>query len=135
LLAAGHGRRRQAHLAVTVREGTAVVGPLVPPTGAPCLNCVDLHRRERDADWPQLAAQLTTPTAEPCAVATVLSAAGYVTAEALAYLDGGRPATLGATVEIAGPSGARRRSWPPHPACSCARPRPSGASRRTPAGP
>lgn len=121
LLAAGHAHRRQAHLAVSVRDGTAVVGPLVPATGAPCLNCVDLHRRDRDADWPQLSAQLSAGAAEPCCVATVLAATGYAVSEVLEFLDGGAPQTLGAAVEIDAAGRFRRRSWTRHPSCGCAR--------------
>jgi hypothetical protein len=121
LLAAGHAGRRQAHLAVSIREGTAVVGPLVPPAGAPCLNCLDLHRTERDADWPELAAQIGAQAPEPCGVVTLLAATAYATAEALVYLDGGTPETLGAAVEVSAPGRFRRRTWTPHPACGCAR--------------
>lgn len=122
LLAAGHARRGQPHLVVTIREGCPVVGPLVPPTGRPCLHCVSLHRQDRDADWPEpAAAQLAGTGIEPCAVVTVLAATAYATSEALAYLDGGSPETLGAAVEITGPGRFRRRTWPPHPDCPCAR--------------
>jgi hypothetical protein len=128
LLAAGFAGRRQAHLAVAIREGTAIVGPLVPPTGGPCLHCLDLHRTERDTGWPQLAAQLGGPGVEPCGVATVLAATACATAEALMFLDGGAPETLGAAVEIAGPGRSRRRTWTPHPACGCGRRRRREAS-------
>lgn len=128
LLAARYARRRQAHLAVAVREGTAVIGPLVPPTGGPCLNCVDLHRRDRDAQWPTVAAAQMTARHEPCSVSTALAATGYAVAEALAFLDGRAPQTLGAAVEIGAAGVFRRRSWPAHPACGCGRRRP--ASRR-----
>lgn len=121
LLSAGHAQRRQPHLAVTIREGTAIVGPLVPPTGGPCLNCLELHRTERDADWPGIAAQLGGAAPEPCAVATVLAAVAYATAEALTFLDGGTPETLGAAVEISAPGRIRRRTWTPHPRCGCGR--------------
>jgi hypothetical protein len=121
LLAAGHAQRGQAHLAVSLREGAAIVGPLVPGAGGPCLNCVDLHRTERDPGWPELAAQLAAGDHEPCGVATLLAAVAYVTGEALTYLDGGTPETLGAAVEITAPGRHRRRTWPPHPACGCTR--------------
>lgn len=120
LIAAGYAQRRQAHLVLALRDGTPVIGPLVPPTGSPCLNCLDLHRQDRDPGWPRLAAQLATGTEpEPCTTATLLSAVGYATAEALAFLDGGKPETIGGTVEITGPGRVRRRTWPPHPACDC----------------
>ncbi|MCA2213368.1 ThiF family adenylyltransferase [Jidongwangia harbinensis] len=121
LVAAAHLSRRQPHLAVSVRDGVAVVGPCVPPAGAPCLRCVELHRRERDAGRPEPADRPATGTAEPCPVATLLTATGYATAEALTYLDGGRPETVGAAVEIAAPGRFRRRSWTPHPDCGCRR--------------
>jgi hypothetical protein len=119
LVAAAHARGRQPHLAVTMRESAAVVGPFVPATGVPCLNCVDLFRRDRDSGWPQLSAR--PPGPEPGSVATVLAVTAYATAEALAFLDGRTPETLGAAVEIAAPGRARRRTWPPHPGCGCAR--------------
>jgi hypothetical protein len=105
------------HLAVTIREGVPVIGPLVRAAGGPCLHCVDLHRRDRDAAWPGPAPR---PLSEPCAVATLLAATAYATAEALTHLDGGEPQTLGTAVEITAPGRVRRRSWPPHPACPCA---------------
>ena len=47
-----------AHLAVRVRDGTGLVGPLVIPGVTSCLGCADLHRSDRDAAWPAVAAQL-----------------------------------------------------------------------------
>lgn len=127
LLAAAHAQRRQPHLAVTIREGAVVVGPLVPPTGNPCLACLDLHRRDRDASWP---GPPPRSGPEPCTVATLLAATAYAVEEALAFLDGSTPETLGASTELTSPSKLRRRTWPPHPGCACAR-RP----RRRPAPP
>jgi bacteriocin biosynthesis cyclodehydratase domain-containing protein len=116
-------RQRNPHLAITVRDAVAIVGPLVPPTGGPCLRCLDLHRADRDPAWPRLAAQLADKQTEPvpCAAATLLSAAGFAAAEVLTYLDGGMPATIGTTVEINGAAPWRRRTWTPHPACDCTR--------------
>jgi hypothetical protein len=108
--------RRQPHLAVTIREGAAVIGPFVPAAGAPCLNCLDLHRRDRDASWPGSPAG-PGPDAEPCAVTTVLAATAFAAAEALTFLDGGTPQTAGATTEISAPGRMRRRTWSPHPGC------------------
>ncbi|WP_030442549.1 thiamine biosynthesis protein ThiF [Actinoplanes subtropicus] len=113
---AGH---RRPHLAVTVREGVAVIGPLVPAAGRPCLNCLDLHRRERDAGWPGRVSGASGE--EPCTVATLLAATAYAVGEVLSFLDGDVPQTMGATAEVAGPGRVRRRSWAPHPECPCAR--------------
>lgn len=116
LLAARLTTRRQPHLAVTLREGAAVIGPFVPAAGAPCLNCLDLQRRDRDAAWPGPPPG-STAAAEPCAVTTLLAAAAFATAEALAFLDGDTPQTIGATIEITAPGRLRRRTWQPHPRC------------------
>lgn len=120
LLAAAHARRRQAHLAVAIRDGSVVVGPLVRPGAGPCLNCIELHRQDRDPGRP-LSTGPHPATAEPCAVATLLAATGYAVAEVLAFLDGGGPSAAGTSVEIAAPGRTRRRTWAPHPECRCAR--------------
>ena len=46
------------HLLVRVRDGAGLVGPLVMPGVTSCLRCADLHRSDRDAAWPAVAAQL-----------------------------------------------------------------------------
>ncbi len=121
LTALAYGRRQLAHLAVAVRDGTVVVGPLVRPGVSPCLNCLDLHRQDRDPGWRVVAAQLsvTAEQAEPVAATTVLAAAAYAAAEVLTHLDGGAPETLGATVEISRAGQSRRRQWTQHPQCGC----------------
>lgn len=143
LQAAAYRQHKLAHLAVCLRDGTALLGPLVPPRGAPCLNCLELHRKDRDPAWPSLAAQLASavPVVRPDpdlheagAAATILSAAGYAAAEVLRYLDGETPHTLGVTVELAAPGVERRRTWPPHPDCDCVR-RPRTSRRTEPGAP
>jgi bacteriocin biosynthesis cyclodehydratase domain-containing protein len=113
---------RLAHLSVIVRDGTAVIGPLVPPRGSPCLNCLDLHRQDRDPDWRGLAPQLQArPDLEPCTAATALTAAGLATGEVLSWLDGTAATTLGGCLEVTDGGRIRRRRWPPHPRCHCLR--------------
>ena len=123
LTALALGSRRLAHLAVAVRDGTVVVGPLVRPGSTPCLNCLDLHRIDRDPAWRMVAAQLHTgpDTAEPVTAVTALTGAAFAASEVLAHIDGEVPTTLGATVEIAGPGQSTRRRWSQHPKCGCRR--------------
>lgn len=123
LTALAYGQRSLAHLAVAIRDGTVVVGPLVRPGLSPCLNCLDLHRLDRDPAWKVVAAQLTDSAdqAEPLAATTALAATAYAAAEVLTHIDGGTPSTLGATVEINRPGQTRRRCWTPHPQCGCRR--------------
>ncbi|BBZ34774.1 cyclodehydratase [Mycolicibacterium confluentis] len=116
-----------AHLAVRVRDGTGVVGPLVIPGVTSCLVCADLHRIDRDAAWPALAAQLrdTVGMADHSTVlATVALAMGQVQA-VVAAVDGSAthaaaPSSLSATLEFDVRAGSiATRRWPRHPRCSC----------------
>lgn len=123
LTALSYGTRRLPHMSVSVRDGTVVVGPLVRPGASPCLNCLDLHRADRDPDWTVIAAQLhTSPDlSEAVTAATLLAAAAFAAEEVLTHIDGGLPSTLGATVEISAPGHISRRQWSQHPACGCRR--------------
>ena len=99
-----------------------VVGPLVLPGLTSCLGCADLHRLDRDPAWNALAVQLSvrprTPATGDAALAAVL--AGLAVLEALAFLDGGQPATIEGSLEIhAADRRIRRRTWPLHPDCAC----------------
>jgi hypothetical protein len=113
--------RSVPHLAVWIRDGTVVVGPLVRPGRSTCLACVEAHRRDRDAHWPALSAQLTAApeAAEPCATTLVAMGAAVAAEQVLTELDGGDPPCLAGTVEIDHPGVLRRRGWPPHPGCGC----------------
>lgn len=115
--------RAAPRLDVYLRDGTVIVGPLVTPTSSPCGQCLELHRRDRDAAWPALAAQLATgrETIEACAVTTALAGAAYAAGEVLSFIDGGPVHTAGAVVEVTGAGHTRRRTWPPHPRCDCSR--------------
>jgi len=125
------------HLSVVVRETSIVVGPFVRPGNGPCLRCLDLHRTDRDPQWPLVLAQLLRRPAErrlpyeETALAHV--AAGIAALQVLAHLDGrDAPAAAGATLEIELPHGlAGRRPWPAHPSCGCTWP-PAGPPSRDP---
>jgi hypothetical protein len=122
-------RRARAQLALGVRDGTAVVGPLTVPGRTACLTCVELTRTDRDPGWPALAAQLASPPdhldlpADPCSVAGTLAAVGLAGGQILEHLDGGRPASRSASLELlSGGAVIRRRQWDPHPSCPCTHP-------------
>jgi hypothetical protein len=112
------------HLAVRMRDGTGIVGPLVVPGLTSCLRCADLQRCDRDECWPHLAAQLAGKVQQADLAGTQATAA-FATAQALAavrWLKGaaGPPATCNATVELdAYSADVRHRAWPVHAACSC----------------
>jgi bacteriocin biosynthesis cyclodehydratase domain-containing protein len=127
--------QRIAHLAVRVRDGTGLVGPLVIPGVTSCLGCADLHRRDRDAAWPALAAQLRD-TVGVADRATLLATAALALSQinrviaAVRGSDAGSssdagsesepPKALNATLEFDVHAGSIVvRHWPKHPLCSC----------------
>lgn len=117
---------RVPHLVVTVRETTGVVGPLVLPGQSSCLDCANLHRRDRDPAWPALVAQLSTaPRDRLEAQDTALTATvtGLAALQALAHLEGAVAQAVDGTLELALPDcRIRRRSWVIHPRCGCRSP-------------
>jgi bacteriocin biosynthesis cyclodehydratase domain-containing protein len=118
-----------AHLAVRVRDGTGLVGPLVIPGVTSCLSCADLHRSDRDAAWPAVAAQLreTVGVADRATLlataALALSQVNRVIAAVRGHdvgADPGPPQALNATLEFDLNAGAIvTRPWTRHPLCSC----------------
>ncbi|PBJ65024.1 cyclodehydratase, partial [Mycobacterium avium subsp. hominissuis] len=118
-----------AHLPVRVRDGVGLVGPLVIPGVTSCLSCADLHRRDRDAAWPVICAQLRD-TVGVADRATVLATAALALSQVNRVIaavrgqpaasDPAPPQTLNATLEFdlhAGAIVARR--WDRHPLCPC----------------
>ena len=81
-------------------------------------------RAERDPAWPLILAQVAGSRLEPQACDTVLAAgvAALAAAQALLFIDTGRPAAAvrNGTLELAVPDWQwRRRTWLPHPRCTC----------------
>ena len=116
------------HLPVRVRDGVGVVGPLVLPGVSSCLSCADMHRTDRDAAWPALAAQLreVTGTADrPTLLATAALALAQVQQIIAAVRPDAAPApaapaTLNATVEVdVGSASIVAQRWTRHPLCGC----------------
>jgi hypothetical protein len=112
-----------AHIAVRVRDGVGVVGPLVFPGRTTCLGCMEIERCAREPGWTAAAAQLVgvPGLATPACVAAT---AGLATAQVLSALDGPEsaadPPVLEATLELDATAGTIvRRTWPPHPDCRC----------------
>jgi bacteriocin biosynthesis cyclodehydratase domain-containing protein len=121
--------RGVAHLPVRVRDGTGLVGPLVIPGVTSCLGCADLHRRDRDAAWPAIAAQLRD-TVGVADRATLLATAALALSQVNRVIaavrgqeavpDPAPPPALNATLEFDLNAGSIvARQWTKHPLCSC----------------
>jgi bacteriocin biosynthesis cyclodehydratase domain-containing protein len=120
--------QRVPHLPVRVRDGAGLVGPLVIPGVTSCLDCADLHRRDRDPAWPAVAAQLrdTVGTADRATLmattALALSQIHRVIGAVIgsATPDPEPPPALNATLEFDIHAGSiLARHWTKHPLCSC----------------
>ena len=114
---------RGPHLIAGVWGSSGVIGPLIVPGRTSCLGCADLHRSDRDPAWPALAPQLTGPPARPIPseIAVCALTAAIAAVQAIAFLDGERPATLDGTLEFRLPDWrVRRRHWSRHGQCTCA---------------
>lgn len=121
-LAAGLVAAQIPHLAVRAEEAIGVVGPLVQPGRSACLRCVDLTKAARDPGWPMVLAQACAPSPSACDTILAAATAAVASAQALAYIDGAGPPPVAAngTLELVLPEWQwRRRTWQPHPACTC----------------
>jgi hypothetical protein len=110
------------HLAVSVRELTGIVGPLVLPGTTSCLHCQELQRADRDPRWPSLARQFHQVTdGLRCPATLAAMVAATATVQVVSHLDGDAPATIEGSLEVTLPDWRlRRRSWHRHPDCPCA---------------
>ena len=101
------------HLPVRVRDGTGLVGPLVIPGVTSCLGCADLHRSDRDAAWPAVAAQLrdTVGSADRATVLATAALALNQVDRVIRAVRGGRrrPALRGAAADAGHHAGVRRQ--------------------------
>lgn len=115
------------HLPVRIRDGAGLVGPLVIPGVTSCLSCADLHRADRDAAWPAVAAQLRDVIGSadrPTVLATAALALGQlqriITAVRGTEAAGAPPATLNTTLEVdVNSNSIMTRRWSRHPRCEC----------------
>lgn len=114
------------HLFVGVVEGTGFIGPLVAPSvaGTACGECVSLGRSTADPAWGRILAQLRSGRSGPlpaCDSALASAVAGLAAVHVLMVLDGGRPSSLGARVEISlADTGVTVHPVLRHPDCPCA---------------
>jgi bacteriocin biosynthesis cyclodehydratase domain-containing protein len=116
--------RRVPHLAVRLRDGSGLIGPLVLPGRSSCLRCLDLQRAADDPGWPMVAAQLAGRCGS-ASTSCVGAAAALAAEAALAALAGpasaaSRPALLNGVLEFDTRSAVlHRRPLTPHPDCPC----------------
>lgn len=107
------------HLWAHLRDGRAVVGPLVVPGESSCLRCHDLARADADPSWPTVAMAWEDDRSTECSPAAVALLAGLVVRQCLTWLRGTRPAAYSGTLEEQPDGEVVRQAWPVHSGCGC----------------
>jgi len=92
------------HLAVAVGEAEVEVGPFVLPSRSACAHCLQLTRADDDEHWGQLLSEICALPLRPTETVLVQAAAALITAEALTFIDGGRPQLINQLATIALPT-------------------------------
>ena len=118
-------RRGIPHLPLVAQAHRVQVGPLITGGAGPCLSCMDLHRRDKDAAWPALLSQLS-PTwplgpGPPVNLENTLTAMAVGVAAMIVHtcLDG-QPVPDDLSLELSLPWPAiLSRRWFHHPLCDC----------------
>lgn len=106
-------------LPVVQQTGRIVVGPWTGLPGAPCLHCLDLHRRDLDGAWPAVAAAFDDPSCRaepPVHPTTVLDLAQALVLLLLGAGDLGRATGISYEVGEHAPH-LVTRAWTAHPTC------------------
>ena len=112
-------RRDVPHLSVVDDERGITIGPLVEPGRGPCLRCIELSRRDADAAWPAIAAQLAgRPTPHP-GYRSVFDTAAAAASVIDDHLRLGRSALAGASLTLVAGAPPSLQSHRPHPDCGC----------------
>lgn len=116
-------REGAPHLVVTSREARIELGPFVLPGRTACLRCVDAHRAERDPRRHLVVEQVAWAVAggapEPRDDVLWSLALSWAARDLLRFVEGDRPSTWSATVEIGPCEAPRPHPWRRHPHCGC----------------
>jgi bacteriocin biosynthesis cyclodehydratase domain-containing protein len=111
-------RRDVPHLPIVLSDTAMTIGPFVEPGAGPCLLCLELHRRDADAAWPVVAAQLLGRRSRAESAVLLAETAGAAGRMVLARLSAGAGAA--ASLRIDATTGIRTwRTWSAHPECGC----------------
>lgn len=116
-------REGAPHLLVSL-GATARVGPLVVPGATACLRCVDARLAETDPRRPLVVEQVVRVARAagdvPVDPTLTTLALAWAVRDLCRYLEGDRPATWSAVVEVGADGPMTPTAWVRHPHCGCA---------------
>jgi bacteriocin biosynthesis cyclodehydratase domain-containing protein len=116
-------RRDVPHLVVLCDDAGIRVGPLVEPGVGPCVRCLDLARRDEDAAWPVIAAQLAGRPAPESSPRLRFEAAAVAARAVDDRVRTGESGLAAASVSFdRSRLDAHRRRHGSHPQCGCRAP-------------
>jgi hypothetical protein len=115
------GRADQPHVWAGATADGVRAGPFVVPGRTACRRCVDAGHSAEEPGWALLREQYVGPhgdVPDPVDPVGMSLAVAFAAGDVLRWLDGERPLTWSATVDL-GATEPVRRAWPRHPACGC----------------
>lgn len=115
-------RLGRAHLVVEGLGGVLRVGPFVVPGLTACLRCLDAHATDRDPRRPLLLDQLSSAARAAVPADPVLAtlAVAWAAGDVVRFVDGERPTTWSARVDLDGDDVPTPVPYERHPGCGCA---------------
>jgi len=119
-------RSDRPHLLVALADGIVRVGPFVVPGQTACLRCIDAHHGERDPRRALVLHQYAESRAPHSGVPDPVPhdlldlALVWAVRDLVAWIDGRRPRSWSATVQVDPALELAVTPWPAHPGCGCA---------------
>ncbi|RYP87703.1 hypothetical protein EKO23_04715 [Nocardioides guangzhouensis] len=118
-------RADRPHLLVTLVDGVVRVGPFVVPGQTSCVRCVDAHHTEVDPRRSlvlQQYAEVGRPRVgfpDPVPHDLLELALAWAVRDLVGWIDGRRPRSWSATLQVDPGLMLPLTPWPAHPACGC----------------
>jgi len=119
-------RADRPHLLLALGDGIVRVGPFVVPGETACLRCLDAHQGERDPRRSLVLHQYAASRAPRAGVPDPVPhdlldlAQVWAVRDLVAWIDGRRPRSWSATVQVDPALELAMTPWPAHPGCGCA---------------
>ena len=119
-------RADRPHLLLALGDGIVRIGPFVVPGATACLRCLDAHHGERDPRRSLVLHQYAAARGPRVGVPDPFPhdlldlALVWAVRDLVAWIDGRRPRSWSATLQVDPALELALTPWPAHPSCGCA---------------